>query len=348
MALIAMVELEGDKSPGAFWAGTNKDVIENHTSALLDEVMRVYDLFTTMDLRSRTSEELFEMTGIAYKIFIKSELHPKAKAEANRWRLIFSNQIVMNVLERMAFGKSLSLEKDDGACFLYPAKVGLVMAGPDIAYHANDLTNHVRDLLGEGELASTDHSAWDWHVPAWLYEADAEAMCTGCSEEYQTLVRNLAHMVMNKTIVFSDGDIAHQLIPGIQASGSFRTSQANSRMRSCVRYLIDGKQCITMGDDCVEPYEPDLQQRYRELGFELKAYGTGDFWNRFEFCSKHWRVNTLYPTDHSVMKMALNARLHRLPDVLGNLYQEMKSHPEFELYEPLFTLDGEREGLDHE
>lgn len=320
----AVQGLQKTSSPGALFLSftDNGAALTMRTDEVAVAVGQLYHKLVTNDYTGYSSLELFKEFGLAYRVFIKSELHPIEKAESGRWRLIFSNPLILNLVERIIYADLFEVEKAD--CLRYPPKIGLVMSGPDKVQHSARLCDAVRRQLGE-HLATTDAKGWDWSVNSWLYKAQAEAYAQTQAPEIARAIRNLAHMVMNKTIMFSDGLLYTQDEEGIQASGSYPTSQANSRMRALARYLIDRTRCITMGDDCIESFKLGLVESYAKLGLRLKPYHacTPD---NFEFCSKHFTPTSLVATDHSATKMLLKAYLTNDPVILNALHQELEGY----------------------
>jgi len=318
----AVDELEPNSSPGALWSGgTNKKLLEMRLDEIVDAVTLLYCFLCENDITSWTAERIFKETGIAYKVFIKDELHPAEKANTNRWRIIFSNPIVLNVLERMVFGPTLDEEKKDKAYLEIPTSVGLVMSGQDKRAEAFRLRDKVKRFVGDS-IASTDGSGWDWSVPSWLYEA-AEERYENSSPEFRRLTKNLLHICMNKALMFSDGLIVVQDQPGIVPSGSYQTGSLNSFLRALLRAFIDGHVPVTMGDDCLEAHVEGLVEMYKEFGFTIKYSGTPSSLNDFEFCSKHFRNGGVVPVKKSVEKMLLNAYCSQDPQVIESIASEL-------------------------
>lgn len=287
----------------------------------------LYIFLQENDITGWSSERIFWETGIAYKIFIKDEPHPADKVAENRWRLIFSNPIVLNILERMVFGQTLDCEKVGKKYMEIPTTVGLIMSGPEKKEEAFKLKEKVLNLIGN-DVASTDGSGWDWTVANWHY-MQAVQRYRGTSPEFQRITRNLLHIAMNKTVMFSDGLIFAQLEPGIVPSGSYQTGSLNSYLRALLRFSIDRTLSITMGDDCLERHIEDLVERYSALGYRIKYSGSPSSPGDFEFCSKHFRNGGVVPTRKSVEKMLLKAWTTKDPQVKQSLTMELEEAEDY-------------------
>lgn len=318
----AIEGLESTSSPGALWpGGSNKILLEMRFHEIVSTVALLYVFLRDNDITSWSSERIFWETGIAYKIFIKDELHPLDKADSNRWRLIFSNPIVLNILERMVFGPTLDVEKLKGVYMEIPTSIGLVMSGPEKADECFRLIDKAERFLGN-RIASTDGSGWDWSVANWHYML-AKQRYQNTSPEFQRLTTNLLHIAMNKTVQFSDGLLLCQLTPGIVPSGSYQTGSLNSFLRALLRFSIDKTLSITMGDDCLEQYTESLVSDYKNLGYTIKFDGNVSSLNNFEFCSKYFRNGGVIPVKKSVEKMILSLYLTKDPQVVYSLVSEL-------------------------
>jgi hypothetical protein len=315
--------LELQSSPGALWSGTsNDDILKTRRHEIEDAVIALYYYLSQVDITGMSAAEVFKTTGIAYKMFIKDEFHSTDKAKQKRWRLIFSNPIVLNILERFVFGPTLDAEKVGDTYMKIPTTIGLVMSGPEKREESLRLKAKVREFVGEC-IASTDASGWDWTVSDWLYQA-ANYRYAGTSPEFQMITRNLLHIAMNKTVCFSDGLLYSQDTPGVVPSGGYQTGSLNSYLRALLRSLIDGHYPVTMGDDCLEKHLEGLTELYRTLGFTIKYSGVPSKLGEFEFCSKLFRNGGVVPVVSSVEKMLLNAWKTRDPQVISSLREELE------------------------
>lgn len=312
--------------------GSNKDALENRLSSILSAASFLFFFLQEEDITGWTSQQIFKKLGLCYKLFIKDELHPVEKAESGRWRIIFSNPLILNIVERWTFGRTLDDEKRDKRYLgqhgsMFPTTVGLVMSGPDKQLEARALMAKVRGSAGDSP-ASTDASGWDWSVTSQWYMA-AHCRYDGTSPEFQRLTRNLFHIAMNKCVQLSDGTILSQDDPGVVPSGSYQTGSLNSFIRGSVRWALDRTLTTTMGDDCVEAPLEDLVSRYADYGFTIKFSGRLDSFDDFEFCSKHFRNGGVVPTKSSVEKMLLKAWTTNDIHVLDSLALELSEADEY-------------------
>lgn len=312
-SLFGAVEgLEPKSSPGALCPfPDNSRALEMRHNEIVSQAVMLFDYLIQNDITSWNAERIFRSFGICYKVFIKDELHNLEKTQSGRFRLIFSNPIVLNILERWVFGPTLEREKADKAHFRLPTSVGLVMAGPDRREECFRFKDKTFSFCGNRQ-AHTDVSGWDWSMTSYLYML-SQARYARSSPEFRRLTTNLLHIAMNKTVMFSDGSIYAQESPGIVPSGSFQTGSLNSYLRSLLRYLIDETLSCTMGDDCVESYRSDLVKLYAHYGVRLKWDGKLASPMDIEFCSKHWREGKIVPCRESVKKMIL--RMWKTKDV---------------------------------
>ncbi len=344
-ALVAAIgDMDADKAPGALWENlgtTNQDVISYHYEELRSEVWRLVDLIVNSDMSDKTAEEIFMKTGVAYKVFVKGELHTTEKIREGRQRLIFSSPLAMTLLERMWFGPQNSAEiKLANQGHKIPSKPG--------APFTEEGALALRETLisfGKRKLVSTDQKGWDTHVKGWLMDADIRCryhLLDGDAQSKGRWMRgavNLNVITKRKTVIFSDGQVVFQDIDGWWPSGSYRTSSTNSRMRLIVRRLAAGDcAAMTMGDDATEGDREDLAERYALYGFKLKQKEPVTV-DDFTFCSKHFRKGIVLPVDTSVRKMILNAYLHSTEESRSSIRLEMKNHPDLQYWVDMGVLD---------
>lgn len=353
--IAAISNMDADKSPGAPWENlgqTNQLLANEHFDTLKSEVWRLFRFIMNYDLRGLGSMELFELTGIYYKMFVKSELHDVEKIKTGRQRLIYSSPITMTILERMFFGSQNDAEIDVADSI--PSKPGMSF-DREGALRLRDYCAKFKvwpssrkrcaNGINTGDLISTDMSGWDWHVQEWTTIADVEvrARCLTGELRHIALWRkaalNLNKIVMNKVVMFSDGQLWAQEEPGCWPSGSYRTSSTNSRMRVIVRYMIAADAAIvTMGDDAVEVMVDNLEDLYRNLGFLVKKVEAVDI-GAFKFCSKWFKDGVIYPVIESVRKMILNLCMNDTEEVSFSISHELRELPDRAFYEGLGLIN---------
>lgn len=275
----------------------NMGQIKNNPEALgwlYDQAYELFKFLTTVDITSWKAEDIYRKLGIVIHLFIKDELHIKEKVDKERFRLIFSVPIMMNLMERIACSQQNKLEI--ASWKVIPSKPGLGFTDQ----MTRDLYNYA---TVHGLKNSTDKSGWDWTVNGVFMDFDRDVRIElvkgqDGAEDFAFFMRNVNHLMTHKVIALSDGTLIAQTFSGVMPSGSYRTSSTNSRMRVMARYLAFGDTNImTMGDDSVEGdyYGKDPYLAYSELGFILKesvVYEEG-----FEFCSKIFEYGLARPMD---------------------------------------------------
>lgn len=290
---------------------------------------RISDLLD-WDGSFKTPQELVERNLCdPVRVFIKNEPHKIKKVSEGRLRLISNVSIVDEIIDRLV--SQPQIEAEIANYDSIPAKAGLGFTdGMSVEFYSS----LPRDL----ELASSDVSAWDWRFQAWMFAACVELdvrLCERPTREWTRLLRNRAVCLSNKHFMTSDGQAYSQANPGVQASGSFRTTSWNCKARVMAAYLVGSSWAIAMGDDAIEEFVPNYEERYREIGVEVTDYLTTSELRRtsgadFEFCSHYY-----YPT-HAV---PLN-----WPKRLFNLLQHRRSE---ELLQQ-FSFEGRHDPqLDH-
>lgn len=341
----ALEAMDTDKSPGAFWerlASDNQGVVDLAYDTLRNEVRRLTEMVIEGDLSHSVGLDLLKTTGIVYKLFVKGELHTREKIQEGRQRLIFSSPLHMTILERMWFQPQNEAEiKQAGLGMNIPSRPGT----PFTREGAFDLKRCVSAFTGQ--IVSTDQKGWDTRVSGWLMDADIRRRfhCIQGTDaargRWLRGAKNLNHIVKYKVLIFSDGHMVYQNLPGWWPSGSYRTSSSNSGNRIIIRRIATGNcDAISMGDDAVEGWQDDLYDRYAKYGFVLKGHefvSPSDF----EFCSKHFREGIVTPVDTSVRKMILNVCRHDTPESRDSIRRELENHPLLSHFMELGVLDAE-------
>lgn len=326
----ALGDMATDKTPGALWNSLGSDngaVLGSHPELVLEQTRQLCEKCLKDDFDRLTAAEMFVRTGVAYKVFVKSEPHKVAKLNEGRQRLVFASPLHMTILERMIFGRQNDADIDNWEHV--PSKPGLTMNGDG----AWTLRGNVESFL---QPLSTDQEGWDWHVPDWLMFADVEVrrcLLEGSEldiNSWHRVARNMTHLLARKTVLFSDGTFFVQSDDnaGVWPSGSYRTSGTNSRMRVLIRRIACGNcKIITMGDDAVEDNVENIQDCYASYGFVLKPpeFVSKD---KFEFCSKFFELGVVRPVPTSVDKMV--AKLIRSKSIQAQdaIWRELENAPE--------------------
>lgn len=184
------------------------------------------------------------------RIFNKLEPHKYSKVVNQRWRLIFSESIVDQIVERMLF--TVQDAAEIAVWPHIPSKSGMGLQ-----------THQVEALLDYAERNEinfcTDVEGWDWNAPDQLIRGDCECRILLNTEKdplWESAVRGVTVLHTYRLLMLSNGLIYRREIPGGQASGRKITSSSNGR----ARFLIDvcaaqhfGYQAasMTQGDDDV-------------------------------------------------------------------------------------------------
>lgn len=253
-------------------------------SAVVQRIRAVLSL-SREKLSSMSALDLVE-AGLVdpIKVFIKQEPHKIAKIESGKLRIISNLSIVDQLIERILCAPQNKAEISRWTSL--PSK-------PGMGLHDEGLKELYAEVITaqrkHGVLAETDVSGWDWSVPDWLLRLDYECRARlyrappGSALEHLLWFRGYA--VARKVFCLSDGTLHEQLVPGIQASGSYNTSSSNSRMRVALSYVVGASWVIAMGDDNIETAVAGAREHYVRLGFTVKDYRLLDREGWFDFCS---------------------------------------------------------------
>lgn len=326
----ALGDMATDKTPGALWNSLGSDngsVLGSHPELVLNQTRQLVEKCLKDDFDRLTSSEMFVRTGVAYKVFVKSEPHKIAKLNEGRQRLVFASPLHMTILERMIFGKQNDTDIDNWKSV--PSKPGLTM-DREGAFTLRGNVEHFASPL------STDQEGWDWHVPDWLMFADVEVrrcLLEGSELDvnlWHRVARNMTHLLARKTVLFSDGTFFVQSDDnaGVWPSGSYRTSGTNSRMRVLIRRIACGNSnIVTMGDDAVEDDVENIQTCYANYGFVLKPPEQVSS-DKFEFCSKFFELGVVRPVSTSVDKMVAKLIRSKSEQAQDAIWRELENAPE--------------------
>lgn len=213
------------------------------------------------------------------RVFVKNEPHKVEKIRAGRLRIISSVSLIDQLVEKALFKAQNQAEIDNWEqC---PSKPGLGLNDDGL----QSLWEYVQSW-GPGARYESDFVAWDWGVQYWemLFEADVRASLAGMvGTIYHRVMRNRMWAEANTVFMTSDGQFYAQLQPGKRCSGSQNTGAGNSKMRVARGYMCGAIHIMAMGDDSVELSPPEIVDRYRAMGFNLKMLQESK--DGFEFCS---------------------------------------------------------------
>ena len=292
-----------DSSPGvplAMLASTNKKIIEDHSSTVVQAVLERIELLSKYDLSRRLSPEELIKEGLVdpVRVFVKNEPHTIAKIQDKRFRLISSVSLIDQLIERLIFGPQNNVEIARWSSI--PSKPGMGLSldsQRDLIWR--DVYNHSQDY----PAAEADISGFDWSVQSWELWSDLiiRIRCGGFNSSLRKLAIARWYCFMNSTFQLSNGFLLSQGLPGLMKSGSYCTSSTNSRIRVLMADLIGSNWCFAMGDDSVEGWVPMAREKYAELGHNCKDYKLcktnvqGELAS-FDFCSHVINASSCWPT----------------------------------------------------
>lgn len=278
-----------DSTPGipwSRWGATNQSVLETHFEEVATVVADRLRSLQSFCYSGQSPEELVRL-GLCdpIKVFIKNEPHPVRKVKDGRFRLICSVSLVDQICERVLFRTQNQKEIEKWMTIPSSAGMGLEDAPMKFIYH------EVRLQQEMGPVISTDISGWDWSVQEWDLEAEADARIilarAGFDSPFAHAVKARIACLSRKVFVLSNGHMYSQVHAGIQGSGSYITASGNSRMRRLNADLAGSTWARTMGDDCLENGEGDLETDYARLGKLVRDVVLHEE-GCFEFCSTRW------------------------------------------------------------
>nr|WPR18461.1 MAG: protease polymerase P70 [Chemarfal virus 200] len=257
-------------------------------------VDRLYNLLHCDDVTSLSAEQLV-LRNLAdpVRVFVKNELHGRRKVAEGRHRLIMSISLVDQLVERVL--NSAQNRAEIGAWERCASK-------PGMGLHDEGLASLRRTFEAFKTPTSSDISGFDWSVDWWALRLDAKIRAD-LSRVSELALVNRAWCLAMSLIVFSDGVMWAQWLPGIQKSGSYNTSSTNSRIRVALAVLVALRAgrpveslvglVMAMGDDAVEdcPSLEGFVEAYQALGFELKEVSQSPI----EFCAYSYTPNTHAP-----------------------------------------------------
>jgi len=228
----------------------------------------------------------------AVYLFVKNEPHNKEKLKSKRLRLIMSISLVTSLIERLLFTKQNKLEIS--MCDFISFKPGMGLNDSGLQQLYSWFSKREDEML----LCSTDVSAWDWSVPGFLLDMARDyRLATSTTEgAFARLVSSHYYCIQRKVFQSPDGNLYEQIIPGIQASGSYNTSSDNSHMRHMLATLVQLRCGVNsppchegaqMGDDALERRVPGMNDAYGGFGFRVKGITTLPKRN-FSFCSTNF------------------------------------------------------------
>lgn len=236
----------------------------------------------------------------AFKIFVKGDPHKIKKLVEGRVRLIFSASLVDNTIARLLCSLQNNTEINNWESISSKPGMGLNDSG------LSTLTQNVSDMALEGPIAESDVKGWDWSVQEWELMADLRRRIDlngGVGTVWERVARAHYYCMARKVMVLSDGTMYQQTKPGIMPSGWYNTSSTNSFMRALDHGIIAHQTTprvvpgiVCMGDDALERFVPNAQEKYLALGKTVDMYALIPK-ERFEFCSTYFENGVGYPVN---------------------------------------------------
>lgn len=312
-----MNSLNADANPGYPYsklASTKGELVLRYGDFIREVVeTRIRDLLEWDGIASTPQKLVENNLCDPIRVFIKNEPHKTTKVAEGRLRLISNVSIVDEIIDRLVSQPQVEAEIANYSTI--PAKAGLGFTDAMTQEFYNSLP---KDL----ELASSDVSAWDWRFQSWMFAACLELdvrLCKRPTHEWEKLLHNRTMCLSFKHFMTSDGQAYSQVRPGIQASGSYRTTSWNCKARVMSAYWVGARWAIAMGDDAIEEYEPDHQRQYRKIGVVVTDYLTSsemleNSGVEYEFCSHHYHPDRAVPLNW--VKRLFNLLQHRKSEEL--------------------------------
>lgn len=270
--------------------------------------------------------------------FIKDEPHKREKLDKHRLRLISGVSIVDSIIEKLLFSKLNKAEISLHDFIPFKPGMGLNDAGQSALF------DWFTRLQTEFEVCSTDVSGWDWSVPDYLLDGDLlyRERFAGGSLAWSHLAKLRMLCLKFKVFQLPSGEMFNQLVPGIQASGSYLTSSSNSHMRYILSILVQLHLGVNvpsfaegcqMGDDALERYHEGLAETYRFFGFQVRGVVKAPP-GVFSFCSTLWDNSPKgFPESWAKTLFRFLHKKPNDPQYLGYLSQfraDLRHHPDLD------------------
>lgn len=316
-------EIKMLKTPGRPFhrlnANTNQQVYDNLKQVVIDEVRRLYTLYSQNDPPGNPIDLLVQGWTYGTQATVKNEAHKKTKANEDKWRLIDAFNLSEQIFDKWLYNKQNKIEI--ALVNHIPSKIGL---------DNTDLLN-VKEFIDSvpQPVAGGDVSAYDFKVSNRNYAADADhriRLMNNPSPNIINIVRRRHFVVSRAPVILSNGRIYIFKNPYKMKSGWSNTSSTNSKQRVFMGYMIDVPWIVAAGDDDLETPDPASPAKYEELGMKLKQFDI--FENEFEFCG-----HTFY-RDGTVKFNNVDKAIYNLfkgeftPDRLEGIKFAMRNQPE--------------------
>jgi len=299
------------------------------------------------------------------RVFIKNEPHSKSKCDTGKFRLIFNVSTIDLVVERLLFTPWLKLQIQNWT--MCPSLPGIGF--DDVKYQQTlELMQRTGEFYANkahrfhGKVAFSDVTGMDWTVDRYGITSFTKTFNVCCGfQKGLNVVSALGHLAYVRSycfaksmLVFSDGAVVLQLIPGVVKSGAMITSGCDSYVRvrdalmvglqyynasefppaSKEMYLTKFvRSTHAMGDDCFEPCIEYAPEFYRRINVNLKEYETKSLDDEFDFCGHVYsRISgpKLFRVDKAIAKLLSKTytNLEQQHETINGLFKELRNQPE--------------------
>lgn len=250
-----------------------------------------------------------------WRVFVKQEPHKISKASENRWRLIMCPPLDVQMVWQMVFSTQNDVEIIES--FSIPSQQGIELAG--------GMWKHYRDQwISSGLTHGMDKGCWDWTVSGWMLDTDLNfrsRMVRGfdCNRWKLLASKLYDNAFRNPKLLFSNGDVYQQNVPGIMKSGCVNTISTNSHLQVLLHLMYSHDHFLSIrpivravGDDTLQSLSHlDDLDWYKKHGVIVKQVVKG-----LEFVGHVFGEDG--PTPCYFGKHVFNL-LHCEPDLLGQV-----------------------------
>lgn len=262
-------------------------------------------------------------------VFVKNDPHPMRKIVEGRYRIISNCSLVDECVKRLLYTEQNNADKDE--CYEPNGSSGGWDWTTDEA--AARCYKSVEPWLDEA--ATSDVSAWDWSIAAWMFDAELKIrkILNGASDvgSWSKITANLTMCFGKSVYVLSDGDALILQNDGVQKSGDLNTTSGNGRMRNMISVLVgrgQTKNTKSAGDDNLSTFVDGSVEEALKYGIRLTDYKKIENKEEgFEFCS-----NIFTPT--RAIPLTCVKSLYKLlsskpdPELLEVFYREFRHAPD--------------------